>query len=171
MLAFAITSTVSRSLSYGTIYTTKLLRRGTDIDRSAPWRALQDLKVADGFQPFQPPFTLTRAHGFGLTAKGPLIVSETTRTLAALWTAAADIPVLLAEVGRLHSLLILARVRHADLTAAARAVIGAERDGENDPLWYIRDELATNGKLPPRWLSAPELLYPDGPVGSEEAAR
>ena len=76
MLAVAIASTVSRSLSYGTIYTTKLLRRGTDIDRSTPWRALQDLKVADAIQPFQPPFTLTRAHGFGLTAKGPLIVSE-----------------------------------------------------------------------------------------------
>jgi hypothetical protein len=97
--------------------------------------------------------------------------AETTRTLAALWTAAADIPVLLAEVGRLHSLLILARIRHADLTAAARAVIAAERDGENDPLWYIRDELAANGKLPPRWLSAPDLLYPDGLSGSEERAR
>ncbi len=47
MLAVAIASTVSRSLSYGTIYTTKLLRRGTDIDRSTPSRALQDLKVAD----------------------------------------------------------------------------------------------------------------------------
>ena len=96
--------------------------------------------------------------------------AETTRTLAALWTAAADIPVLLAEVGRLHSLLILARIRHADLTAAARAAIAAERDGENDPLWYIRDELAANGKLP-RWLSAPDLLYPDRVSGSEEAAR
>jgi H+/Cl- antiporter ClcA len=36
MLAVAIASTVSRVLSYGTIYTTKLLRRGTDIDRSGP---------------------------------------------------------------------------------------------------------------------------------------
>jgi CIC family chloride channel protein len=33
MLAVAIASTVSRALSYGTIYTTKLLRRGIDIDR------------------------------------------------------------------------------------------------------------------------------------------
>jgi hypothetical protein len=97
--------------------------------------------------------------------------AETTRTLAALWTAAADIPVLLAEVGRLHSLLVLARVRHADLTAAARAVVAAERDGENDPLWYIRDELAANGKLPPRWLSAPDLLWPDSESGSEEASQ
>jgi CIC family chloride channel protein len=55
MLAVAIASTVSRALSYGTIYTTKLLRRGTDIDRATPWRALQDLKVADAMQPFRPP--------------------------------------------------------------------------------------------------------------------
>jgi CIC family chloride channel protein len=58
MLAVAIASTVSRALSYGTIYTTKLLRRGTDIDRATPWRALQDLKVADAMQAFQPPFVV-----------------------------------------------------------------------------------------------------------------
>jgi chloride channel protein, CIC family len=52
MLAVAIATTVSRSLSYGTIYTTKLLRRGTDIDQAAPWRALQDLKITDVMRPF-----------------------------------------------------------------------------------------------------------------------
>ena len=52
MLAVAIATTVSRALSYGTIYTTKLLRRGTDIDRAAPWRALQDLKITDVMRPF-----------------------------------------------------------------------------------------------------------------------
>ena len=52
MLAIAIATTVSRALSYGTIYTTKLLRRGTDIDRAAPWRAVQDLKIADVMRPF-----------------------------------------------------------------------------------------------------------------------
>jgi CIC family chloride channel protein len=55
MLAVAIASTLSRALSYGTIYTTKLLRRGTDIDRTTPWRALSDLKVADAMRPFRPP--------------------------------------------------------------------------------------------------------------------
>jgi len=54
MLAVAIASTMSRALSYGTIYTTKLLRRGTDIDRAAPWRALQDLKIADVMRPLRP---------------------------------------------------------------------------------------------------------------------
>ncbi len=54
MLAVAIATTVSRALSYGTIYTTKLLRRGIDIDRAAPWRALQDLKITDVMRPFRP---------------------------------------------------------------------------------------------------------------------
>jgi CIC family chloride channel protein len=63
MLAVAVASTVSSALSYGTIYTTKLLRRGTDIDRSTPWRILQDLKVADAMQAFQPPFTVSGASG------------------------------------------------------------------------------------------------------------
>jgi CIC family chloride channel protein len=54
MLAVAIATAVSRALSYGTIYTTKLLRRGTDIDRAAPWRAVADLKVTDVMRPFRP---------------------------------------------------------------------------------------------------------------------
>jgi CIC family chloride channel protein len=53
MLAVAIASAISRALSYGTIYTAKLLRRGTDIDQAAPWRALQDLKIADVMRPFR----------------------------------------------------------------------------------------------------------------------
>jgi hypothetical protein len=32
MLAVAVASPLSRAISYGTIYTTKLLRRGIDID-------------------------------------------------------------------------------------------------------------------------------------------
>jgi hypothetical protein len=40
MLAVAIATTTRRALSYGTIYHTKLLRRGRDIDR-APARPSQ----------------------------------------------------------------------------------------------------------------------------------
>jgi len=54
MLAVAIATMVSRALSYGTIYTTKLLRRGTDIDQAAPWRALADLTITDVMRPFAP---------------------------------------------------------------------------------------------------------------------
>jgi len=76
MLAVAIASTVSRALSYGTIYTTKLLRRGTDIDRAAPWRALQDLKITDVMRPFRPALpvppdgTAPAAHGSSPAANG-----------------------------------------------------------------------------------------------------
>ena len=55
MLAVAVATPISRALSYGTIYTTKLLRRGTDIDRTTPWRALSDLKVADAMRPLPAP--------------------------------------------------------------------------------------------------------------------
>jgi DNA-binding CsgD family transcriptional regulator len=62
MLAVAIASTISRAISYGTIYTTKLLRRGTDIDRTTLWRALQDLKIADAMRPFRPPQRAAMQH-------------------------------------------------------------------------------------------------------------
>jgi chloride channel protein, CIC family len=55
MLAVAIATATSRALSYGTIYTTKLLRRGLDVDRAAPWRALGDLKAADAMRRFAVP--------------------------------------------------------------------------------------------------------------------
>jgi CIC family chloride channel protein len=67
MLAVAIASTVSRALSYGTIYTTKLLRRGTDIDRAAPWRALAEMKVTDAMHPFGVPLP---AGGNGSSSDG-----------------------------------------------------------------------------------------------------
>jgi CIC family chloride channel protein len=65
MLAVAIAATISRALSYGTIYTTKLLRRGTDIDRTTPWRALSDLKVAHAMRPFRPSLPVPPAAGDG----------------------------------------------------------------------------------------------------------
>jgi chloride channel protein, CIC family len=63
LLAVAITAAISRALSYGTIYTTKLLRRGTDIDRATPWRALSDLKVASVMRPFRAPLPVPPADG------------------------------------------------------------------------------------------------------------
>jgi integrase len=68
--------------------------------------------------------------------------AKETRTSVALWIAVADVPVLLAEIDRFRSLLALNRAEHADLLAAARATVAAARDGEADPLYYIRDELA-----------------------------
>ncbi|MGC9666851.1 hypothetical protein ACNTMW_09885 [Planosporangium sp. 12N6] len=66
------------------------------------------------------------------------------RTPLAIWTAVADIPVLLAEVERLASLLTWARTEFANLLAAAYATLAAERDGEADPLSYLRDEVSAH---------------------------
>ena len=62
MLAVAIATATSRALSYGTIYTTKLLRRGTDIDRAPSADPFEDLTAADAMHPFAAPLT---------TAPGP----------------------------------------------------------------------------------------------------
>lgn len=81
-----------------------------------------------------------------------------TRTTAALWTALADIPALLAELDRIHALHTLTRLRYANLLAAARATVAADRDGEDEPLFYLCDELAAHGQLPPWHLHPAELL-------------
>ncbi len=51
MLAVGVAAAVSKRLSYGSIYTTKLLRRGIDIDRPKPTSLLQTLRVHDVMQP------------------------------------------------------------------------------------------------------------------------
>ncbi len=70
MLAVAIATATSRALSYGTIYTTKLLRRGADLDRAAPWRAFGDLKAADAMRPFPAPLTVGGRPGHGENGAG-----------------------------------------------------------------------------------------------------
>ena len=51
MLAAGIASAVSKRLSYGSIYTTKLLRRGIDIERPRATSVLESFTVADVMQP------------------------------------------------------------------------------------------------------------------------
>ncbi len=58
MLATALAAALSRRISYGTIYTTKLLRRGTDVDRPRPSTLFQVLKAADAMASL--PRTLSR---------------------------------------------------------------------------------------------------------------
>ena len=58
MLAVAIATATSRALSYGTIYTTKLLRRGTDIDHPRSADPLEDLTAADAMHPFAVPLAI-----------------------------------------------------------------------------------------------------------------
>ncbi|HUZ34731.1 MAG TPA: chloride channel protein [Streptosporangiaceae bacterium] len=58
MLAVAVATATSRALSYGTIYTTKLLRRGTDIDHPRSADPFEDLTAADAMHPFAAPLTI-----------------------------------------------------------------------------------------------------------------
>ena len=71
--------------------------------------------------------------------------ASATPTLSAAWdhirAALADARDLATEVTRLSAELAVARLWHANALAAMRATIGAQRDGEPDPLYYIRDEL------------------------------
>jgi len=55
MLACGIAAAVSKQLSYGSIYTTKLLRRGIDIERPQTTNLLQRLTVADVMHPIPQP--------------------------------------------------------------------------------------------------------------------
>jgi hypothetical protein len=58
--------------------------------------------------------------------------------------AITDIARLLMQVNRLYIALGQERIRSANLEAAIRAALGAESDGEADPLGYLRDEIAGN---------------------------
>jgi CIC family chloride channel protein len=58
MLAVAISTMTSRAISYGTIYTTKLLRRGTDIDRTDQRDPVRNLLVADAMHPLPIPLEI-----------------------------------------------------------------------------------------------------------------
>jgi hypothetical protein len=71
-----------------------------------------------------------------------LLTAQLRPTPVAIWTALADIRVLLAEVDRLTRLLSRTRWDFADLLAAARATLAADHDGEPDPLAYLRDAVA-----------------------------
>jgi len=56
-----------------------------------------------------------------------------------------DLAQLVTEVTRLHSALVRERLISANLRAAIRAALGAQTDGEPDPLAYLRDEFPDTG--------------------------
>jgi hypothetical protein len=67
-----------------------------------------------------------------------------------LSAALADTSRLVAEVVRLRADLAAVRLDRANLLAAIRATLAAHRDGETDPLGYLRDELADRPADPGR---------------------
>ena len=54
--------------------------------------------------------------------------------------ALADLPAVLAELGRARAELEAVRLDRANLLAAIRAALAADAEGEPDPLGYLRDE-------------------------------
>ena len=56
-----------------------------------------------------------------------------------------DLAHLVTEITRLHTVLVRERLISANLRAAIRAALGAQSDGEPDPLAYLRDEFPDTG--------------------------
>jgi hypothetical protein len=73
-------------------------------------------------------------------------LATATPALTEIWQqldrALDDIPALGAIVARLSAELADTRLDRASLLAAMRATLEADADGEDDPLSYLRDELA-----------------------------
>jgi hypothetical protein len=73
-----------------------------------------------------------------------------TAAMAKLGKALDTIPLLSAEIGRLRRRLASTLTDLNNLLAAARATLNAHADGEEDPLYYLRDELSAQGQLRPK---------------------
>lgn len=75
-------------------------------------------------------------------------------TMTEVWhylsAALADTGRLIAEVARQRADLAAVRLDRANLLAAIRATLAADRDGETNPLGYLRDELADRTADPGR---------------------
>ena len=57
------------------------------------------------------------------------------------------IPLMSAEISSLRRRLASTRHDSNNLLAAAKATLSAHADGEEDPLYYLRDELTAQGQL------------------------
>ncbi|NAS22394.1 hypothetical protein GT755_11945 [Herbidospora sp. NEAU-GS84] len=94
--------------------------------------------------------------------RGMLQLTEDGRTVMSVLNL---IPVLCAEIERLSRRIDALRLDHANLTAAAHATLSAHREGEPDPLYYLRDELSAEGPPPaaPAATGRYRYPYPGGP--------
>ena len=54
--------------------------------------------------------------------------------------------------------LAIVQAEYAELLAAARAAVTAERNGDADPLGYVRGLLAERGQLPPPGVAARHVV-------------
>jgi hypothetical protein len=70
-----------------------------------------------------------------------------TAVIDTLGRALDTIPLLSAEITRLRRRLATSLNDFHNLLAAAKATLSAHADGEEDPLFYLRDELTAQGQL------------------------
>jgi CIC family chloride channel protein len=82
MLTCGISAAVSKYLSYGSVYTTKLLRRGIDIERPKTTNVLQTMTVAEAMQPVPPPAAAARLNGTQHAASDHAVPREQWERLA-----------------------------------------------------------------------------------------
>ncbi|MBC6456342.1 hypothetical protein [Actinomadura sp. HBU206391] len=79
------------------------------------------------------------------TTVAQLIATNPSTSWQHVVDALADTPLLATEVTRFRARLQVMRLHRANLAAAARATLAAHRDGEPEPLSYLRDELTIQG--------------------------
>ncbi|GAA0914157.1 hypothetical protein [Nonomuraea longicatena] len=94
-----------------------------------------------------PPADLQEALSRNHTAAHLLgTMTRTTPAYTPIWeylaSVLADSQALINELAHLRTELTRVRRSRADLLAAAQATLTATRDGERDPLYYLRDEIA-----------------------------
>lgn len=119
MVAVGVATAVSKRLTYGTIYTTKLLRRGTDIERPTPSSALHEVTVGAAMQPL--PAGVAEEHRRVRDTNGSSREPVAADSSAALW------PVLAGPV--LRSRKPQALFRDETLNQALRQLVLYGRDG------------------------------------------
>ena len=70
-----------------------------------------------------------------------------TKAGRAVWLALASLIDASAEIDRLTKLLATMTREYQNLVAAARAALAARDEAEDDPLYYLRDELHAQGQI------------------------
>jgi hypothetical protein len=76
--------------------------------------------------------------------------NDAASAMGTLARALDTIPLLSAEASRLRGRLTRTLTNLHNLIAASRATLRAHADGEDDALYYLRDELEAQGQLPPQ---------------------
>ena len=128
MLAAGIAAAVSKRLTYGSIYTTKLLRRGIDIERPRAAEVLEALTVADVMQP------LPALAGHATGTPAPPLSEAAWDRLAAPVTDVREPQVLFGDETLEQALRQLVLYGHAGLPVVSH-------DGERVRGWITRHDV------------------------------